>query len=441
MEREEYRNIPVIFISSLRDTVDETRGLLHGAVDYITKPFNPDIVKARIETHLALAETKMTLLRQRAELKRLVEELTYAAGLKEDIERINRHDLKTPIGSVIALPEFLLKDANLTAEQRETIETIRGAGYQMLNMVNSTLDMYKMENGTYKPRITPVDALRLCSTIMTDLRDLAASYSVSFHFIMDGEPLVTGAHFTVAAEESLLFSMLANIIRNAVEASPQGEMVTIELKSMEKATIIVRNKSAIPEQIRTTFFDKYTTYGKEGGTGLGTYSAKLISTTLSGELRYETSSIDGTALVITLPWPVQKAQGKSAIEKVNINELAFLVADDMPDVRMIIKRTLQQMGARTIVTVVNGIQAKDAMESSRFDCIISDWNMPVMNGLELLQWVRKESQQKDIPFVFLTAERREDQVRASIETGVTDYIVKPFTPRMVDEKLKTILHY
>lgn len=432
-DRDVSRDIPVIFVTSLSDAVDETRGFLHGAVDYITKPFNSAIVKARVETHLALAEARITLARQN-------EELIRAARLKDDIERINRHDLKTPIGSVIALPEFLLRDNNLSDEQRETIETIRGAGYQMLNMVNSFLDMYKMEQGTYKPRITPVDAVRLCRTITTELQELAAAYSVSFAISMAGEPLSAGANFAVAAEETLLYSMLANLVKNAVEASPPGGQVRIEFRAEEHATIIVHNKSTIPEEIRETFFEKYVTYGKEGGSGLGTYSAKLIATTLNGGIRYETSETHGTAIIVSLPWPEAVVTVANKPVKADIKKLSFLVADDMPNIRMVVKRTLQQAGVTKIITASDGSRAIEELKKQKFDCVISDWNMPNVNGLRLLKWVRNESSQRDVPFLMLTAERTEEQVLAAAQSGVSGYIVKPFTPQMVHEKLKAVLH-
>ncbi|MBF0291955.1 MAG: response regulator [Nitrospinae bacterium] len=434
------QDIPVIFITTLSDVVDETRGLLHGAVDYITKPFNPAIVKARVATHLALAESRMTLVRQSAELARKNEELIQAAVLKEDIERINRHDLKTPIGSVIALPDFLLKDDNLSDEQRETLETIRGAGYQMLNMVNSTLDMYKMEQGTYKPHITSVDVVRLCRTITTELQELAAAYSVFFVISMEGKPVPADAKFSVAAEETLLYSMLANLVKNAVEASPPGKQVLIEFRADEQAIILIHSKSTIPKEIRETFFDKYVTYGKEEGSGLGTYSAKLIATTLNGSIRYETSETHGTVLIVSLPWPKAAPKPISQPKNVDIKKLSFLIADDMPNIRMIAKRTLQQAGVTMIIGVSDGFRAIEELKKQKFDCVISDWNMPNINGLNLLKWVRNESNQRDIPFLMLTAERTEDQVLAAAQSGVSGYIVKPFTPQMLSEKLKAVLH-
>ena len=95
--------------------------------------------------------------------------------------------------------------------------------------------------------------------------------------------------------------MLSNIIKNAVEASPTGEEVEVAMISEESAIIGIHNAGAVPIDIRETFFDKYTTSGKPGGTGLGTYSGKLIAQTLGGNIKLETSDEAGTTITIVLP--------------------------------------------------------------------------------------------------------------------------------------------
>lgn len=429
---EKTRDIPVIFLTSMSGGEDETRGFSLGAGDYIKKPFNPEIVKARVKTHLALALAHKRLARQN-------KELSNAALLKEDIERINRHDLKTPISSVIGLPEFLLKDANLTDDQRETLKTIRGAGYQMLNMVNSSLDMYKMEIGTYKARISPVNLVQLIWTITNELQELAESYAVSFTFSLDGAPLLPEMAFMVAGEETLLYSMFANLIKNAIEAS-SGGIVSVTLRKNGLAQVVVHNDSAIPENVRDKFFDKYVTSGKMFGTGLGTYSAKLIATTLRGDIQFETSEEKGTDIIVTLPFPESAPKPKERAQKVDVTNLAFLIADDMQNIRQIVKRTLQQMGVRKILMANDGRGAIKELEEHKIDCVISDWNMPHVSGLELLRWVRTESNCKDIPFLMVTAERSEEQVLAAAHSKVSGYIVKPFTPQMIRDKVESILN-
>jgi len=132
------RDIPVIFVTARAEAADEVKGFELGAVDYIAKPINPYRVKARIRTHLLLRQAKHTLKLQNAELKE-------AARLREDVDHIMRHDLKGPLNSIIGSSQILLHSETRSEADRRRIESVEAAGYRMLNMVNLSLDLLKME--------------------------------------------------------------------------------------------------------------------------------------------------------------------------------------------------------------------------------------------------------------------------------------------------------
>ncbi|MBT7891435.1 MAG: ATP-binding protein, partial [Deltaproteobacteria bacterium] len=97
------------------------------------------------------------------------------------------------------------------------------------------------------------------------------------------------------------YSMLANLIKNAVEASPEGESISINVDKKESAIVSIHNKGVVPEEIGDKFFEKFTTSGKTTGTGLGTYSAKLIAEFQKGQIGMTTSEEHGTTITIRLP--------------------------------------------------------------------------------------------------------------------------------------------
>jgi two-component system chemotaxis response regulator CheY len=118
--------------------------------------------------------------------------------------------------------------------------------------------------------------------------------------------------------------------------------------------------------------------------------------------------------------------------------MKILVVDDFATMRRIIKNTLQQLGYTNIEEAQNGYQAMSAIRKGGVQFVISDWNMPVMDGLELVTKIRSEPTLKNLPILMVTAEAERDKVIAAVKAGVNNYIVKPFTPETLKEKIEKI---
>ena len=119
--------------------------------------------------------------------------------------------------------------------------------------------------------------------------------------------------------------------------------------------------------------------------------------------------------------------------------MKILVVDDFATMRRILKNNLRQLGFSDILEAEDGQLALEELKKNKVDLIISDWNLPNMNGLELLKAVRGVESLKQIPFVMVTAEGQKDNVMEAAKAGVSYYIVKPFTPETLEEKLKKVL--
>ncbi len=288
------RKIPVIFVTSKDAVEDEASGFAAGGVDYIVKPVNPHLLRARVKTHL---ELKLA----REDLEKQNEILRENARLREEVEHINRHDLKNPLMVIMNVPQVLLGHANITPEQRDWLKMIDDASRKMLDMINRSIDVYKMEIGTYELHPVRVNALKIIQQVTAGYDQSAKDKKLEIELTLQGKSTVDEGSFFVDAEELLFYSMISNLIRNAVEASPAGGRVTISLSGENVAVIAIHNQGAIPESIRGRFFQKFATAQKQNGTGLGAYSAKLIARTLGGVIGYETSEAGGTTIRITLP--------------------------------------------------------------------------------------------------------------------------------------------
>lgn len=118
--------------------------------------------------------------------------------------------------------------------------------------------------------------------------------------------------------------------------------------------------------------------------------------------------------------------------------MKILVVDDFATMRKIIKNILGQLGFKNIIEADDGTTAWEILQKEPVDLIISDWNMPKMSGLELLKKVRGDEKLKDTPFLMVTAEAQKEYIIEAAKYRVSQYIVKPFTPETLKEKLEKI---
>ena len=115
--------------------------------------------------------------------------------------------------------------------------------------------------------------------------------------------------------------------------------------------------------------------------------------------------------------------------------IKILVVDDFATMRKVVRNLLKQVGYEDIIEAEDGVMALKALRSQKIDFVISDWNMPNMTGYELLKAVRADAELAKTPFLMVTAEALQDNVVAAVKAGVSDYIVKPFTAEVLNEKI------
>ncbi|NLJ11421.1 chemotaxis response regulator CheY [Denitrificimonas caeni] len=118
--------------------------------------------------------------------------------------------------------------------------------------------------------------------------------------------------------------------------------------------------------------------------------------------------------------------------------MKILIVDDFSTMRRIIKNLLRDLGFTNTAEADDGATALPMLQSGNFDFLVTDWNMPIMSGLDLLLKVRADDKLKHLPVLMVTAEAKRDQIIAAAQAGVNGYVVKPFTAQALEDKIQKI---
>ncbi|MEK1907030.1 MAG: hybrid sensor histidine kinase/response regulator [Pseudomonas sp.] len=289
-------NLPLIFITAMTDATSRQKGLELGAVDFVSKPIDPTLLQLRVRNllrHVELHKNLQTDYDNMLELSRL----------REDVERITRHDLKGPLAGIIGLVQNLASECKLLPQQAEELHLVEESSLQLLQMINLSNELYKIETGRFQLDAKPVDLVQM-------LRRLLHITGVAFadkELHLDLQ-LPQGSAHQGLGDAMLCYSLLQNLLKNACEAAPPQSQVSVRLSHEHGLVqVCLENHPAVPAEIRERFFEKFATYGKNGGTGLGTYSAKLLSEAQHGQLELQVDDqTDQTRLIFSLPQAAAK---------------------------------------------------------------------------------------------------------------------------------------
>lgn len=224
-----------------------------------------------------------------------------AEVLRDEVGRLGRHDMKGPLNSIIGLTS-LLQDDDQTDEERSILEMIERSAETMMDMIDTSLAVYQLEMGTARLRLTPVDPAFVVDGLAAELDSLIQAKDSCL------EVAVSGPAGELVCDRLLVTAMLRHLLQNALEATPAGLPVRVEIEAGETMRLTVRNAGEVPAAVRGTFFEKFVTMGKKRGIGVGTYVVRLVAEAHGGRARFTSSREAGTAVTVQLPMSGPQAE-------------------------------------------------------------------------------------------------------------------------------------
>ncbi len=237
-----------------------------------------------------------------SELHQQIEERKRVESVKQQVERIIRHDLRNPLNGILGAAQ-LLDRYDLPDEQRQLVQMILQSGHKLNEMLSTSIDIVRMEEGQYVLDPIEIDLRSVIDETVAELNQLASEQGVAFSV----ESTVDQA--PVDGEKLYLGNLFANLLRNAVEAGPEGSTISIRIEPADEGAfekpdsyrVVIHNEQVVPAEIRERLFDRYVTYGKPDGSGIGTYVARLIARVHGGDISFDTSEQAGTNFYVVLP--------------------------------------------------------------------------------------------------------------------------------------------
>jgi len=364
------------------------------------------------------------------------------------------HEIRTPMNSIMGFTEMLLEEEN-NSEKKERLDIINRSGKKLLRLINDILDFSKIEAGkvTYeKIRFSPH---KLFNDVNNIFAIQAQKKDVSFNIkIFESVPDF------VFGDEQRIHQVVLNIVNNAVKFTKKGSIeVSCDYRGGTAYIEVFDTGIGIPEDKMQTIFFAFkqvdvSTTREYGGTGLGLAITKKLIDEMDGEITLKSEQNVGSCFLVKIPLPevydsdelLMSASESDEIELIReaVRKLidlgekksnyTILIAEDNEGNQKLVGALLDKVGMKYEFTV-NGKLAVEKLHSKRYDMLLLDMHMPVMDGEEVINIIKEDNDFKNLTVIALSAHAIKGIDKTYLDLGCDDYISKPIDKKVFYEKL------
>ncbi|TVR05093.1 MAG: response regulator [Spirochaetaceae bacterium] len=429
-------------------------GLLEYAPWWRTRPGRTVIGLATIGIGVSLAALLWVMLlrrrvaRKTAELRHALEE---SEATQRELERASRtksrflanvsHELRTPLNGVMGMTD-LLSRTSLDHDQRHLTEMIGGASGQLYRVLSDLLDVSHAEAGSLSIARSPFRLSSLIRWLEPTLRGIDRREGVSLGFAFDGPDA------TVHGDSERIAQIVINLVTNAIKFTERGS-VDVAIRHRDDTLEIDVEDTGCgiePGDLERVFepFARVVRKGETviGGLGLGLSIVRSLVGLLGGTVNVDSTPSLGSRFHVALPLPICAEEKPFSPEPSHggSDGLSVLVAEDEAINRLYLTQLLKNH-ACTVASASNGREAADAAITNRFDLILMDLSMPVLDGLGATRMIREWENEHGAPrqpIIALTAHAYPEHIEQCLGAGMDGYVAKPYTEASLTAEIKRV---